>query len=106
MTRREVLILPSVCSLLGQAPAGLEPQNLSFPLENIQGAVTPPDRFFVRDHFREPELSLRTWRLKIEGRVKQPLDLSLSDILESPTKEIEAVLECAGNPTIGSAASN
>ena len=106
MTRRELLLLPGVCSLLGQEPVGSEPQNLSFRLDKIQGAVTPPDLFFVRDHFREPELSLRTWRLKIEGRVRQPLDLSLSDILESPTKEIEAVLECAGNPAGGSAASN
>ena len=106
MTRRELLLLPSACSLLGPTPGGSEPQNLSFPLENIPGAITPPDLFFVRDHFREPELSLRTWRLKIEGCVKQPLALSLSDILESPTKEIEALLECAGNPGGGSAASN
>ena len=106
MTRREVLLLSSACSLLGQAPGGSEPQNLSFPLDKIQGAITPPDLFFVRDHFREPELLLSTWRLKIEGRVKQPLDLSMSDILESPTQKMEAVLECAGNPTIGSAASN
>lgn len=106
MTRRELLLLPGAYSLLGQVPGAPEPQNLSFPLANIQGAVTPADLFFVRDHFREPELSLRTWRLKIEGRVRQPVDLSLSDILESPTKEIEAVLECAGNPAGGSAASN
>src|SRR5260221_7131670 len=106
MTRREVLLLSSACKLLGQAPGGPEPKNLSFPLEKIQGAITPPDLFFVRDHFREPDLSLRSWRLKIEGRVKQPLNLSMSDMLESPTHEIEAVLECAGNPTIGSAASN
>ncbi len=30
----------------------------------------------------------------------------MSDILETPTQRMEAVLECAGNPTIGSAASN
>jgi len=32
--------------------------------------------------------------------------LTLSDILESPTKVLEAVLECAGSPPDGSAASN
>src|SRR5579872_6920584 len=106
MTRRELLLLPGACSMLGQPPPASEPQNLSFPLESIQGSVTPPDLFFVRDHFREPELSLSTWRLRIEGHVARPLELKLANILESPTNELEAVLECAGNPTIGSAASN
>jgi DMSO/TMAO reductase YedYZ molybdopterin-dependent catalytic subunit len=92
--------------MLGQPPASSDPQNLSYPLANIEGTVTPPDLFFVRDHFPEPELSLSTWRLKIEGRVATPLALTLADILESPTKELEAVLECAGNPAIGFAASS
>jgi DMSO/TMAO reductase YedYZ molybdopterin-dependent catalytic subunit len=106
MTRRQLLILPSAYSMLGQSPSPSEPQNLTFPLESIEGAVTPPDVFFVRDHFSEPEISLSTWRLKIEGRVTRPLDLSLADVLESPAKELEAVLECAGNPAGGTAASN
>jgi DMSO/TMAO reductase YedYZ molybdopterin-dependent catalytic subunit len=109
MTRRELLLLPGVCSLFGQEPPVLstsEALNFTFPLEAIAGSVTPADRFFVRDHFREPELSLSSWRLKIEGRVERPLELTLSDILESPTKILEAVLECAGSPPDGSAASN
>ena len=84
----------------------MEPENRSYPLGNVEGVITPPELFFVRDHFRAPDLSLATWRLKIEGRVAKPLELSMADILESPTKELEAVLECAGNPTVGSAASN
>lgn len=114
MTRRELLLLPGVCSMLGQELSSSSPrvlstteaQNFTFPLEGIAGSVTPADRFFVRDHFREPELSLSSWRLKIEGRVERPLELTLSDILESPTKVLEAVLECAGSPPDGSAAGN
>jgi len=114
MTRRELLLLPGVCSLFGQELSSPEPPvlstsealNFTFPLEAIAGSVTPADRFFIRDHFREPELSLSSWRLKIEGRVEHPLELTLSDILESPTKVLEAVLECAGSPPDGSAASN
>jgi DMSO/TMAO reductase YedYZ molybdopterin-dependent catalytic subunit len=106
MTRRELLLLSSAGQMLGQAPASFDPQNLSYPLGNIEGTATPPELFFVRDHFREPELSLSTWRLTIEGRVAKRIEFSFADILESPTKELEAVLECAGNPTIGSAASN
>jgi DMSO/TMAO reductase YedYZ molybdopterin-dependent catalytic subunit len=82
------------------------PQNLSYPLRAIQGSLTPPDRFFVRDHFPEPELSLETWRLSIEGLVARPQSLTFSDLLELPSKRVEAVLECSGNGPHGSAASN
>lgn len=106
MSRRQLLLLPSTCSMLGQGLTSFPPQNQSFPLQRIEGALTSPDLFFVRDHFREPVLSLDTWRLKIEGRVTRPFELSLADLLEYPTKEIEAVLDCAGNAAGGSAASN
>ena len=106
MTRRELIFLPAAWPAWGQAPASSEPQNLSFPLQGIEGSVTPPELFFVRDHFSEPELSLTTWKLKIEGNVARPLELSLADMLEAPTHNVEALLECAGNPAGGSAASN
>jgi DMSO/TMAO reductase YedYZ molybdopterin-dependent catalytic subunit len=106
MTRRELLVLSSASHMLGQTPPSSEPQNVSYPFGSIEGSITPSDLFFVRDHFREPELSLSTWRLTIEGRVAKRTELSFADILESPAKKLEAVLECAGNPSMGSAASN
>lgn len=108
MTRRQLLLLPGIGTLLGQERvlSTSESQNFTFPLEGVSGSVTPIDRFFIRDHFREPELSLSTWRLKIEGRVEHPMELTLSDILESRTTMLEAVLECAGSPPDGSATSN
>jgi DMSO/TMAO reductase YedYZ molybdopterin-dependent catalytic subunit len=106
MTRRDLLLLPGALSLGRQASAFSEPQNLSFPLQSIEGAITPADMFFVRDHFQEPELSLSSWKLSIEGRVPRPIELSLADLIESPAKKLEAVLECAGNAAGGPAASN
>src|ERR1700720_3829486 len=106
MTRREFLALPGASSVLAQTIPSSEPQNRSFPLDAIEGAITPAELFFIRDHFSEPELSLSSWRLRIEGRVRRPVELSLADFLESPAKEMEAVLECAGNPAGGSAVSN
>jgi DMSO/TMAO reductase YedYZ molybdopterin-dependent catalytic subunit len=106
MTRRGLILLPGAWALLRQASGATEPQNLSFPLQGIEGAITPPDLFFVREHFSEPELSLHSWKLRVEGRVAHPLELGLADILESPTTKLEAVLECAGNAAGGSAASN
>jgi DMSO/TMAO reductase YedYZ molybdopterin-dependent catalytic subunit len=60
----------------------------------------------VREHFSEPELSLETWQLRVEGRVEHPYQLSFSDLLELPSRKVECVLECAGNAADGSAASN
>ncbi|MEO8126975.1 MAG: molybdopterin-dependent oxidoreductase [Bryobacteraceae bacterium] len=108
MTRRQLLAQSAAPLLLRPAMAApvKEAQNLSFPLRSIEGALTPPDLFFVRDHFHEPQISLSSWKLKIEGRVAKPLELGLADIIESPTKKLQAVLECAGNSAGGPAASN
>ena len=106
MTRRQLFLFPGA-ALLIRAGAGVSgPQNISYPLRSIQGSITAPNLFFVRDHFSEPEVSLETWKLRIEGRVNRPYDLSFSDLVEMPTKKLEAVLECAGNVANGSAVSN
>jgi len=106
VTRRQLLLLSGARLTQPQALTASEPQNLSYPLREVQGTLTPPDLFFVRDHFSEPQLSLETWQLGIEGRVAHPYQLSFSDLLELPTKKVEAVLECSGNAANGSAASN
>jgi len=59
--------------------------------------ITPADRFFIRDHFPEPHLSLAGWKLRLEGHVTRPLELTFSDLLESPITRVESVLECAGS---------
>ena len=106
MTRREALLLSGAGAIFAPALRASEPQNLSYPLREIQGSLTPSDLLFVRDHFSEPQLSLETWQLRIEGRVARPYQLSFSDLLELPAKKVEAVLECSGNAANGSAASN
>jgi DMSO/TMAO reductase YedYZ molybdopterin-dependent catalytic subunit len=94
-------------ALLPFCGAGLalasEIQNLSYPLRTLQGTLTPPNSFFVRDHFRPPELSLANWTLRIEGSVERQLDVSFSDLVEMPSRKVRAVLECAGNGAGGSA---
>ena len=60
----------------------------------------------MRDHFAPPEIALEDWKLRIEGRVEKPYELTFSDLLESPGTRLEAVLECAGNVAGGSAVSN
>jgi DMSO/TMAO reductase YedYZ molybdopterin-dependent catalytic subunit len=106
VTRRELLSLPAAGLLIRSASAISDPQNISYPLRGIQGSVTAPDLFFVRDHFSEPDISLEGWKLRIEGRVDRPYEVNFSDLVELPTTKLEAVLECAGNVTNGSAVSN
>ena len=105
MTRRQLLFVPGAVRLAGQSPPSSEAKNLTFPIESIE-VITPADLFFVRDHFAEPEILLSTWRLIVEGRVARTLELSLADILEQPTQQLEALLECAGNAPGGTAMGN
>jgi DMSO/TMAO reductase YedYZ molybdopterin-dependent catalytic subunit len=106
MTRRTLLFLPGLGWRLSQAESAREPKNISFPLATIENSVTPSELFFVRDHFPEPELSLDSWKLSVEGLVTRRLELTLADLLESPTRKVEAVLECAGNAAGGAAVGN
>jgi DMSO/TMAO reductase YedYZ molybdopterin-dependent catalytic subunit len=66
-------------------------------LDGVQGTITPASQFFLRNHHREPDLTMAEWKLSIEGKVARPQQLTFSDLLESPPARIEAVLECAGN---------
>jgi DMSO/TMAO reductase YedYZ molybdopterin-dependent catalytic subunit len=66
-------------------------------LEGLQDNITPSARFFLRNHHTEPELTMAEWSLRVEGRVRHPLHLTFSDLLESPVSRMEAMLECAGN---------
>ena len=92
MTRRRLIFLPGAWAAWGQALPSSEARNLSFPLQAIEGTLTPPELFFVRDHFSEPELSLSSWKLRVEGSVARPLELDFADLLEAPTQNIEAAL--------------
>lgn len=64
-----------------------------------QGIITPNDRFFVRWHYDDIPLSVdvATFRLRVGGRVKTPVALSLADILKMPRVQVTAVNQCSGN---------
>jgi DMSO/TMAO reductase YedYZ molybdopterin-dependent catalytic subunit len=68
-------------------------------MADVEGTLTPTDRFFVRSHHSQPRLSLKTWRLRVEGAVASPLELSFPDLVETSTRSLEGLLECAGNRT-------
>ncbi|QEH38710.1 TMAO/DMSO reductase [Aquisphaera giovannonii] len=74
-----------------------EPRNLEMPFSELDSSFTPAGRFYVRSHFAVPELDASTWRLKIEGAVREPFEFGLQDLRRMPSRTIMAMLECAGN---------
>ena len=74
-----------------------EPQNLEFPFPTLDSLLTPNTRFYVRNHFVAPKLEARDWRLKVEGAVERPLELTYDDLLKMASRTQTALLECAGN---------
>jgi DMSO/TMAO reductase YedYZ molybdopterin-dependent catalytic subunit len=77
-----------------------EPPNLEMPFSAVEGFVTPNERFYVRCHFPIPKINERDWRLKVEGKVARPFEVTMDDLRQMPTQTITATLECAGNSRV------
>ena len=63
----------------------------------LGGVVMPNAHFYVRNHFQIPQLDADAWRLDVGGLVERPLQLSLRDLRNLPTRTAVVTLECAGN---------
>jgi DMSO/TMAO reductase YedYZ molybdopterin-dependent catalytic subunit len=74
-----------------------EPRNLEAPFSEQSTFLTPTDQFFIRSHFPIPDLDSDTHRIKVEGAVENPLELSLADLRAMPAQTRPLTLECAGN---------
>lgn len=75
----------------------MEPLNLEMPFGSLDGFITPVELFFVRSHFAIPDIDMKTWRLKIEGEVETPFELTYDELREMEPHTIPVTLECAGN---------
>ena len=65
-----------------------------------EGTVTPNDAFFVRYHLADhpTKIDPATFRLRVRGKVSQPLELSLDELKRIGTPvEVTAVNQCSGN---------
>jgi DMSO/TMAO reductase YedYZ molybdopterin-dependent catalytic subunit len=74
-----------------------QPLNLEMPFEQLDGFITPTEAFYVRTHFPIPEIDKNKWRLRVEGEVKKPFELSYDELLKLESRKIPVTLECAGN---------
>ncbi len=78
-----------------------EPFNAEAPIDALRANPTPTPNFYVRSNFAIPTLAAERWRLRVEGAVERPFDLSLDDLLALPARELVVTLECAGNSRLG-----
>ena len=76
------------------APFNAEPN-----LDRLRASfVTDAEDFYVRSHGDIPQLDAATHRLRIDGLVDRPLDLSMPELRDlAPHRTVGAVLQCAGN---------
>src|ERR1700754_3032990 len=74
-----------------------EPLNLESDFAALDSFITPNDKFYVRSHFAVPKLDVKAWRVKGEGAVKAPFELSYDELLKMSSETRAVTLECAGN---------
>jgi DMSO/TMAO reductase YedYZ molybdopterin-dependent catalytic subunit len=77
-----------------------EPVNFEFPFDKLDSFLTPNDLFYIRSHFKAPELTTDSYQLRIHGAVENPLSLGYQQLRELPSETRTATLECAGNSRI------
>jgi DMSO/TMAO reductase YedYZ molybdopterin-dependent catalytic subunit len=84
---------------LDQPPENPVPQVIVRQLdwEQLDSWITPPDQFFVINHYGQPAVDPATWRLGVAGLVAHPQSLSLDQIRARPHREVEFTMECSGN---------
>jgi len=78
-------------------PQPIDPKRPMLKWEDLNDWVTPFNQFFAVSHYGTAKVALESWKLKVEGLVEKPVELSLDQLKARPTREVTATLECSGN---------
>ncbi len=75
------------------------PFNAEPALDRLRSAfVTATRDFYIRSHGAVPAIDRAAYRLRVEGRVGEPLSLSLAELQSRfAARTVTAVMQCAGN---------
>jgi len=69
--------------------------------------ITPNDKFYVvTKNLIDPTIDARSWSLKVDGAVGNPLSLSYQELLARPQTDEFVTFECVSNEVGGSLISN
>ncbi len=75
----------------------LATRNRGMPLEALRYDLTPTGLHYLLIHWDIPAVDAATWRLRLGGLVKEPMELTLDQLRTRPRETIPVTLECAGN---------
>src|SRR5439155_2623118 len=90
-------------------PAAAAAIKAQTPWEQLDGWITPNEKFFAIAHYNVPALDEKNWRLDVTGLVAKPLTLTFKDLKALRRREITSTIECSGNnglPFLTSAVGN
>ncbi|MEO8476775.1 MAG: molybdopterin-dependent oxidoreductase [Actinomycetota bacterium] len=74
----------------------------AFDVPGLAPLVTSNDDFYtVDEEIVDPIVDIAAWRLRIDGAVDAPYELTYEDLLALPQIEQHATLECISNPVGG-----
>jgi sulfane dehydrogenase subunit SoxC len=76
---------------------GLALRNPGMQLEGLRYPITPIGMHYLLIHFDIPHIDPATYKLRVTGRVGNPLELSLEDIRDRPKVSMPVMMECGGN---------
>lgn len=88
---------PPIVGRYTQEELALAARNSGMPLEALRHDVTPVGLHYCLIHFDIPVLAPPAWRLRVDGRVAQPLELALEELRAFPARTVRVTMECAGN---------
>ena len=75
------------------------PPCLETPWRYFHHDLTPNEAFYVRWHLQTmpAAIDVKAWRLRVDGAVDRPLELSMGDLRRLGGDEVVAVNQCSGN---------
>ncbi len=82
---------------IGLDELALAARNHGMPLEALRYDLTPPGLHYLLTHYDIPVVDPAGWRLRVAGRVEQPLELALAELRAFGHQTVRVTMECAGN---------
>ena len=72
-------------------------RNPGMPLEALRRSITPIGMHYLLVHFDVPDVDPTTFGLVVDGRVRNPVTLTLDDLRARPAVSMPVMMECAGS---------
>jgi len=86
----------------GSSAAAAEPNAAPYDIKGISSEITPSADFYtVSKNFIDPAVAVSGWKLKIDGLVDRPMELTYDDLIALPASQGYYTLMCISNEVGG-----